>query len=90
MDPKTMRVMTLFLGAISLFCLAAYFLALDDIFDDYASPALLQQYLSGSQGTLPEWTACPLEWRIVRLGFWPMLAFHLVALAGLIRWKKAA
>ncbi|MCC6698849.1 MAG: hypothetical protein IT365_24710 [Candidatus Hydrogenedentes bacterium] len=89
MNAKSLRVITLILGAASLFCLAAYFLALDDIFDDYASPALIQEYLTRSRVDLPDWTACPLEWRIVRLGFWPMAAFHVVALVGLLRRKQA-
>lgn len=89
MNAKALRVITLILGAVSLLCLAAYFLALDDIFDDYASPALIQEYLAGSRVNLPDWTTCPLEWRIVRLGFWPMAVFHVVAMIGLLRGKKA-
>ncbi|MCC6485900.1 MAG: hypothetical protein IT364_00235 [Candidatus Hydrogenedentes bacterium] len=90
MNGTVLKRMTLCLGMISLLCLAAFFLALDDIYDDYASPALLEEYLIGPGTNLPEWTACPLEWRIVRLGFWPMAAFHVVAMLGLLRGNKAA
>ena len=69
------------IGILSFLCLFGYFLALHDIYHDYASPKVLYEQARIPPETLPGWTACPLEWRIVRIGFWLMPAFHIMALA---------
>jgi len=74
---------TVLVGILSLLCLLGYFLVLHDIYKDYASPGVLYEQASISPETLPDWTACPTEWSMLRIGFWPMLAFHVMALATL-------
>jgi len=74
---------TAVLGIVSLLCLGAYYLALHDIYHDYASPTVPEEEATVEPGALPGWTACALEWRIVRVGFWLMVLFHIVFLAGL-------
>lgn len=64
------------LAIVSLLSLVGYFMALHDIARDYASPMLLRaQGLPGWEA-LPEWTTCSLEWRILAVGFLPMVLFH--------------
>jgi hypothetical protein len=72
---------TAVLGILSLVCLFGYYLALHDIYYDYASPSVLQEQAKIAPESLPDWTACPLEWRVVGIGFWLMLAFHVMFLA---------
>lgn len=72
------------LGLISLLCLVAYFLALHDIYHDYASPSVLEAHTTLSSDALPEWTSCPLEWSVIRFAFWPMLLFHILSLIGIV------
>lgn len=74
---------TVVLGVLSLVCLVGYYLALHDISHDHASPKMLHEQAKLMSGQVPEWTACPLEWRIISIGFWPMLVFHMVFLASL-------
>lgn len=83
---NTNRITTLTVipGVISLICLLGYSLALHDIYYDYASPKVLQEQAHITPETLPEWTACPLEWRIVSIGFWLILVFHIVFFAHVI------
>jgi hypothetical protein len=63
-------------GVLSLLSLAAFFLALTDISHDYASPDVFAR----AGQPLPDWYSpvnrCPLEWRILQIGFVLMLAFH--------------
>ena len=73
------------LGAVSLLCLAAYFLALHDISKDYASPETWHRQGLDLPAWLPEWAACPGEWQIVRFGFWPILGFHLLFFVSFFR-----
>lgn len=83
MKPRLITTATAILGTLSLICLIGYYLALHDSFNDYVSPKMLQHQAALAPGGLPEWTACPLEWRIIGLGFWPMLAFHVLFLVSL-------
>lgn len=72
------------LGIVSLLCLVAYFLALHDIHHDYASPEVLKEQTTLGPDALPAWTSCPLEWRVIRFAFWPMLLFHILSLIGIV------
>ncbi len=83
MRNKTLVTITTVAGILSALCLIAYYLALHDIFHDYASARVIQENVSGSP-PLPAWTACSLEWRIVGICFWPMVAFHAIFFGGLI------
>jgi hypothetical protein len=71
------------LSVVSLVCLIGCYLALHDIYRDYASPKVLLEHVGLTQAPLPEWTECPLEWRVIRVGFWPMLAFHILFVVSL-------
>ena len=81
---KLITTTTAVLGILSLLCLVGCYLALHDIFHDYASPKVLQEQAQLAPGTLPDWTACPLEWRVVGIGFWLMLAFHIAFLVSFV------
>ena len=83
MRNKTLVTITVVAGILSALCLIAYYLALHDIFHDYASAEVIQENISASV-TLPDWTTCSLEWKIVGICFWPMVAFHAIFLVGLI------
>ena len=74
------------LGILSLLTLVGYYLALHDILRDYASPKVLQEQAGVAAGTLPDWTACSLEWRVVSIGFWFMLLFHIAFLLS-VGWR---
>jgi hypothetical protein len=84
MRNKTLQTITVLAGVLSALCLIAYGAALHDVFQDYVSPRVIQENVSGSP-SLPAWTACSLEWKIVRICFWPMVGFHAIFLVGLIR-----
>jgi hypothetical protein len=80
-----MRRATTIIGVVSFICLLDYLLALHDIYVDYASR---DTWLSENRPVpewLPTWTACPLEWWSVRLGYIPMVAFHILFFVGI--WK---
>ncbi len=75
---RTAFVITLVLGVISFGCLAGYFLALHDIYHDYASPETWRSAGLRIPEWFPEWRFCLGEWGLVSFGYWPMFAFHLV------------
>ncbi len=56
--------------------LAGYFLACHDIWHDYASPEVWTR----AGQALPDWYSpfnrCPLEWRVLQVGFVLVTAFH--------------
>ncbi len=83
MRNKTLVTITALAGGLSALCLIAYYLALHDIFLDYASAKVIQENVSDPV-SLPAWTACSLEWRVVGICIWPMVAFHAIFLVGLI------
>lgn len=66
---------TLF-GFLSCMSLVGYFLAGHDIWHDYASPEVWAR----AGEALPSWYSpvnrCPLEWRVLQIGFLLMLVFH--------------
>ncbi len=68
-------------GGLSFLSLVAFFLALNDIGHDYASPEV---WIRAGQA-LPDWYSpvhrCFLEWRILQAGFLIMLAFHILLFA---------
>jgi hypothetical protein len=73
------------LGSLSFVALCFYFLALHDIWHDYASP----EVWSRAGQNLPSWYSpvnrCPLEWGFLGVGFWIMVAFHVLLVVRLVR-----
>ena len=69
------------LGTLSFLSLIGFFLALHDIWWDYASPAV---WAHAGQ-PLPSWYSpfnrTPGEWGMMQVGFVIVLAFHLVLFA---------
>jgi hypothetical protein len=78
-----------FFGILSFLSLIAFFLALHDIGDDYASPGVFAR----AGQPLPDWYSpfnrTPAEWRVLQVGFVLMLVFHVLWIAKLIRDAKA-
>jgi hypothetical protein len=72
------------LGALSFFSLVGYFLALHDIWHDYASPEVWTR----AGQALPPWfdpvNRCQLEWGMLQVGFLLMLAFHILMFIRLV------
>ncbi len=68
-------------GPLSFLSLIVYFLALHDIWWDYASPAL---WVRAGQ-SLPAWydpiNRCPGEWAALQIGFLFMATFHILLIA---------
>ncbi len=79
-------------GTLSFLSLVGYFLALHDIWWDYASPAVWER----AGQSLPAWydpvNRCPAEWGFLQIGFLFMLGFHILLLARriLTRDRRAA
>jgi len=73
------------LGGLSFVTLFFYFAALHDVWHGYASP----EVWSRAGQSLPNWYSpvnrCPLEWRFLGVGFWIMVAFHVLLFVRLIR-----
>ena len=69
---------TVLFGFFSFLSLIGYFLAGHDIWHDYASPEVWTRVGQ----SLPSWyspvSRCPLEWRMLQVGFLLMLMFHLL------------
>jgi hypothetical protein len=69
------------LGILSFLSLVGFFLALHDIWWDYASPAV---WAHAGQ-SLPPWyspvNGTPDEWRMMQVGFLVIAAFHLLLFA---------
>lgn len=69
------------LGTLSFLSLVGYFLALHDIWRDYASPEVWAR----AGQSLPAWYSpynrTPLEWGMCQVGFLIMLAFHVLLFA---------
>jgi hypothetical protein len=65
-------------GVLSFLSLIAFFLALTDIWHDYASPDVFAK----AGQALPDWYSpfnrCPLEWRFLQVGFVLMLTFQIL------------
>ena len=68
---------------LSFLCLIAFYLALHDIFHDYASAKVIRENLS-AVAALPVWTACTLEWKVVGICFWLLVVLQAIFLFGLI------
>ncbi len=70
-------------GTLSALSLVGYFLALHDIWHDYASPEV---WARAGQG-LPSWyspyNGTPGEWGVLQVGFIIIVAFHVMLFA---RW----
>jgi hypothetical protein len=71
-------------GVCSSFSLLAFFLALHDIYQDYASPEV---WVRAGQAP-PSWftpgNRTPGEWGVLQIGFLVLVAFHLLLLARLV------
>jgi len=89
MKSHALQAVTTVAGVVSLLCLIGYFMALRDIFHDYASPQLIRQHVPAASTAIPDWASCGLEWKVLGACFWPMLVFHLLFLAGLIITTRA-
>jgi hypothetical protein len=72
-------------GLLSFLSLIGFFLALHDIWHDYASPEVWAR----AGQTLPNWYSpvnrTPMEWGILQLGFFLILLFHALVLIKLVR-----
>jgi succinate dehydrogenase/fumarate reductase cytochrome b subunit len=72
------------LGCFSFMSLVGFFLALHDIWHDFASP----EVWSRAGQSLPQWydpvNQCPLEWRMLQVGFLLILAFHILLFVRLL------
>jgi hypothetical protein len=78
---RVLHTATTVFGVLSILCLGGYFLALNDIADDYVSP----QIAEANGLALPSWTACSSEWSTLNLGLIPILGFHMLAICCLLR-----
>ena len=65
-------------GFLSFMSLIAYYLALHDIWHDYASPEVWSRAGQALPGSYDPVNRCPLEWGVLRVGFLLMLAFHIL------------
>jgi hypothetical protein len=69
------------LGPLSFLSLVGYFLALHDIWHDYASPEVWAR----AGQTLPSWYSpynrTPGEWGMMQVGFVVIVAFHVLLFA---------
>jgi len=83
MRNKTLMTVATVTVILTVLCLIAFYLALHDIFYDYASAKVIRENLSAVM-TLPGWTACALEWKVVGICFWLMVVMHAIFLFGLI------
>ena len=72
-------------GGLSFVSLVGYFLALHDIWHDYASPEVWAR----AGQALPNWYSAvnrtPGEWGMIQLGFCFMLLFHVLLFIKLVR-----
>jgi hypothetical protein len=72
-------------GGLSFVSVVGYFLALHDIWHDYASPEVWTR----AGQALPNWYSTvnrtPLEWGMLQLGFCFMLLFHVLLFIRLVR-----
>jgi len=79
---------TALFGILSFASLVGYFLALHDIWHDYASPEVWAR----AGQTLPDWYSpvnrCPLEWLMLQVGFLLMLAFHILLFVKMVTNRK--
>lgn len=81
-----MRIVTITAGILSSAGLVVTFLALHDIGNDYISPLMTDHF--GLDQTLPEWTACALEWKALQMGLIPMVLFHALFFITVMRRKR--
>jgi hypothetical protein len=63
------------LGILSFASLGVYFLALHDIYHDYASPEMMSRM---GVSAAPGWGSCTPEWTALQVGFLLMIAFHVL------------
>lgn len=77
-------VVAIVMSVSSIFLLSLSFIALTDIEDDYVGTLI-----NGPDGreTLPYWTACTLEWSIVRKSF-VVIALLQLSVTGFVLWMN--
>jgi hypothetical protein len=77
-------------GALSFLGIVGCFLALNDIWHDFASPDVWKR----AGQALPDWYSpvnrCPLEWGFLQVGFLLIVIFHILLFARLISGKQEA
>jgi hypothetical protein len=77
------------LGIFSFLSLIAFYLALHDIWHDYASPEVWAR----AGQPLPAWfdpvNSCRLEWGMMQVGFLIILAFHILLFVRMMKSKPA-
>jgi hypothetical protein len=76
------------MALITIVLLAGSYLALHDIFRDYASPKVLQEQTELKFVSLPEWTECRFEWCFIAIGFWFVLLFQIIFLSQILWYAK--
>jgi len=84
-----------FITLIALFtCIPVFlltltdFLALHDIFNDYASPKVISRFCASDPTGLPHWTRTTMEWQMVNISYvarFFFLIFNTVVLIYFIR-----
>ncbi len=85
---KLLNLISLIMAVVTIVLLVGFYLALHDIYRDYASPLVLEEQTGLEFGTLPEWTECRLEWRFVTIGFWLVLLSQIIFLSQFVWYAK--
>ena len=89
MKTTTLTKILVFLFVVILFCLFLDFLALHDIFYDYASTMVLDRFSPGLSGILPGWTVTKGEWSIVNASYAIKLIVTLISFFVVFKLHKA-
>ncbi len=66
------------LGVFSFLSLVGYFLALHDIWHDFASPEVWARAGQELPAWYSPWNRCPSEWGMLQAGFIFLVAFHVM------------
>ena len=59
----------LILTAVLFICLFFDFLALHDVYRDYASKLVMNRFSAETAGSLPEWTNTSGEWSLLQISY---------------------
>jgi hypothetical protein len=78
------------LGILSFVSLIGFYLALHDIWHDYASPEVWAR----AGQVLPQWYSpgnrCPGEWGMMQVGFVLILSFHILLFVRMIKTARSS
>jgi hypothetical protein len=90
-DMKKMNAAIFVLGTLSSGGMIMIYLALHDIWHDYASPEV---WIRAGK-TLPDWYSanvnrCPLEWGVIQMAFLLILAFHILLFIRMLKTPRQA